>query len=230
MGADELTTLGDAVGLPEEFLAHLSRARPPLCPAIVTFEARALVPLWEEVERIAGAGAEPPYWGWSWPGSQALARYLLDHSAAVRGLSVLDLGAGNGLASVAARIAGARRAVANDVDPTASRMAERVAAANGVSIETETLDRLSSDLDGSFDVVLVGDLFYSSRLASRAERWLRRAREAGCSVLIGEPGRDYALRSGVTELARYRLRVPADLETVTEREARVLALEPTDRA
>lgn len=60
-----------------------------------------------------------PYWAFYWPGGQAIARYILDHPAAVRGRRVLDLGAGSGACGIAAAIAGAQRVLLNDIDPVA---------------------------------------------------------------------------------------------------------------
>ena len=69
-----------------------------------------------------------PFWSIYWPGGQALARYLLDHGPRLFGqlarakgrgegtVSVLDLGAGCGAATIAAKIAGAGDVLANDVD------------------------------------------------------------------------------------------------------------------
>ena len=205
--------------------SHMERTRPPLCPEIESCEGRSLLPLWEALESVCGERQDSPYWAWSWPGSQALARYLLDHPETVRGRAVLDLGAGNGLSAVAARIAGARAALANDVEPLACAMASFTAELNGVEVErSENILLYTVAAAGRFDVILVGDLFYSARLARRAERWLHRAREQGALVLIGEPGRGFALRRGGVERARYSVEVRADLERSARMDVRVLQM------
>ncbi|XP_017387660.1 electron transfer flavoprotein beta subunit lysine methyltransferase isoform X2 [Cebus imitator] len=58
-----------------------------------------------------------PYWAVYWPGGQALSRYLLDNPDIVRGKSVLDLGSGCGATAIAAKMSGASRILANDIDP-----------------------------------------------------------------------------------------------------------------
>lgn len=58
-----------------------------------------------------------PYWAIYWPGGQALSRYLLDNPAVVRGKSVLDLGSGCGATAIAAKMSGASKILANDIDP-----------------------------------------------------------------------------------------------------------------
>nr|XP_021513219.1 electron transfer flavoprotein beta subunit lysine methyltransferase isoform X2 [Meriones unguiculatus] len=58
-----------------------------------------------------------PYWAVYWPGGQALSRYLLDNPDVVRGKSVLDLGSGCGATAIAAKMSGASKVLANDIDP-----------------------------------------------------------------------------------------------------------------
>lgn len=205
--------------------SHMERTRLALCPEIETWEGRALLPLWEELESAFGAGQDPPYWAWSWPGSQALARYLLDHPETVQDREVLDLGAGNGLSAVAARLAGARAVLANDVDPLAAAMASLTASLNGVEMECGAEDLLDSDpVAGRFEVILVGDLFYSADLARRAGGWLRRTLGQGTLVLVGEPGRNFALGRELAERALYRVDVREDLESATRMNVRVLQM------
>lgn len=220
-------------GLPREFVqlveTHMRRTHPPLCPEIATWEApQQFVAVWDAVDEIRGY-EPPPYWAWSWPGSQALARYLLDNPDTVRGRKVLDLGAGNGLASVAAALAGASKVTANDIDPWAGHMTAAHAELNRVVVELDARDLLADVTPpAACDVVLVGDLFYARDLAEQAERWLGAARSSGCEVLLGEPGRAFALRDGVRELAGYDVAVSEELENVTSVRARVLRLERDD--
>lgn len=200
--------------------------RPALCPEFSTKEATSLVSFWEEIELLRGRECEPPFWGWSWPGSQALARFLLDAPEWVRGREVLDVGCGNGLSCLAAGMAGAHRVVANDIDPFALRMARAHAVLNGRSLTAASADLLAADPPvPPFEVVLIGDLFYARELARRVELWARRARERGAVVLIGDPERAYAPREGMTCLASYDVPVDPEVETVGVRRAHVLLME-----
>ncbi len=211
----------------DQLVARFLRpVRLSLCPELHAREATSLVPFWEEVESLVGRECEPPFWGWSWPGSQALARFLLDDPGWVRGRDVLDLGCGNGLSCVAAQMAGARRVVGNDIDAFALRMAQVHAALNGQS-PTSTSDDLLAAAPPfpPFGVLLIGDLFYARDLARRVERWARRALERGAVVLIGDPDRTYAPRQGVTRLASYDVPVDPEVETVRVRRAHVLLME-----
>ena len=76
----------------------------------------------------------------------------------------------------------------------------------------------------ALDVLLIGDLFYARDLAARVERWARRARELGAVVLIGDPGRAYVPRQGVTHLASYDVPVDPEVETVRVRRTQVLLM------
>src|SRR5262249_30592727 len=77
-------------------------ASPPLVPEIRLHLASAVTPLWRATEAtLAAREVPPPYWAFAWPGGQALARFVLDHCAVVRGRSVLDFAAGSGLAGIA---------------------------------------------------------------------------------------------------------------------------------
>ena len=74
-----------------------------------------------------------------------MARHILDSSEIVRGLRVADVGAGSGIASIAAVMAGAAHVLAVDVDPLAAAAIAINADANDVAatIETTTEDCLA---------------------------------------------------------------------------------------
>lgn len=59
-----------------------------------------------------------PFWSIYWPGGQGLARFVLDEGSALFSSSrnVLDLGAGCGATAIAAKLRGASKVVANDID------------------------------------------------------------------------------------------------------------------
>src|SRR6266403_436054 len=52
--------------------------------------------------------------------------------------------------------------------------------------------------------MLAGDICYEKPLAERVMAWLGAARDAGATVLIGDPGRSYFPRSGLVKLAEYQ--------------------------
>ena len=96
------------------FVRANTRLKPvPHVPEILLHVADESVAIWQKTEEeLEQIGLPPPYWAFAWAGGQALARYLLDHRAAVAGLRVLDLAAGSGLVAIAAAKAGAAPAFA----------------------------------------------------------------------------------------------------------------------
>lgn len=139
------------------FGARLALQRPPLCPELELWLMGETVDLEAGCRELA-EGEAPPYWAFCWGSGQALARHLLDHPELVRGLRVVDLGTGSGVAAIAAARAGAREVVAVDIDPTARRAAERNAAHNGVAIATATV------VPERFDLLLAADVLYETGL------------------------------------------------------------------
>jgi predicted nicotinamide N-methyase len=209
-----------------ELLDRYTDFRPaPLAPEIRVFHARGLVEIWEAAERLAGRTLPPPYWAYPWPGGAALARVVLDRPAWIAGRRVLDLGAGGGVASLAAARAGAREAVANDLDPWALATARLAADRQGLTLTPLLADLTAHPeaIDG-YDVVLCGDLAYERRVAPRIRALLERAAARGALVLAADAGRAYFDDAGMRCLAEYTIPVPRDLEGVDARTARVYRL------
>jgi len=201
---------------------HTVEAHPFLCPELKTREGLMLIPLWEATEALAGDKLELPFWAYSWPGSQAIARHVLDHPETVRGRVVLDLGCGNGIAGMAAVLSGASTVVANDIDPAALRMTEFHAEQNGLSLDLSRDDLLGRPpLVPPVEVILVGDMFYTRRLAERVAPWLDDAARAGARVLLGDPGRAYLPTSGLDLLQSYDISVSTEIESTSLRSTRV---------
>src|SRR5262245_31671569 len=163
----------------------------PLAPELRLHLAEESLAIWRQTEEELGRiNVPPPWWAFAWAGGQALARYILDNRALVAGRVVLDLGAGSGLAGIAAMKAGAARVQAADTDPFALAAIALNAAANAVALEATGRDLLAAKPAG-FDVVLVGDLFYERPLAERVLAFLEAASGEGAAVLVGDPRRSY---------------------------------------
>jgi predicted nicotinamide N-methyase len=198
-------------------------AAAPLVPELSLHLADAALPLWEATEATLGQiGLPPPYWAFAWPGGQALARYLLDHRALVAGRSVLDFGAGCGIAALAAAHAGAASVTAADIDDFAAAAIALNATLNRLVITVATDDVLTAP--PACDLLLLGDMCYERPLAERATGWARAAARAGVTVLLADPGRAYRPTDGLEALARYAVPTSLDLEDRTERETVVWRL------
>lgn len=203
---------------------HMDLAKQYLCPELLTFQANRIAPFWEAVR--AGCGGEgPPYWGWSWPGTVGLARYVIDNPDLVEGKSVLDLGAGNGLATLASIHAGARACIANDIDPISMCMVRAHLQLNDMVATLDERNLLVTDpAETDCDVILVGDLFYEHGLAAAAAAWLQKSCDLGRLVLIGEPGRNHPPTERITVIQTYQLLVSVELENRPTRKTRVLKM------
>jgi predicted nicotinamide N-methyase len=119
----------------------------------------------------------------------------------VRGKRVLDLGAGGGIVSIAAALAGAREIIASEADPIGRVALALNLAANGVN--ASIVSDLTSEPPPAADLVAGGDVFYAPEVAERMLPFLDRCREAGIEVLVGDPGRKYLPRDELEPLAEY---------------------------
>lgn len=180
-------------------------------PEIKLHLADDAVALWQLTEEQLGElGLPPPFWAFAWAGGQALARYLIDNPEIARGRDVLDVASGSGLVAIAAMHAGAKSAIAVDIDAFACEAAKLNAALNNVSIETSSADPLGQPTP--CDLILVGDLFYDRDLAPRVLAWLIQLQASGKQVLIGDPGRTYLPRDKLEQIAAYNIPVTRALE------------------
>jgi predicted nicotinamide N-methyase len=208
-----------------DLLDALIRAHTVIVPAPLVPELRLRLlteacPLWRaNEEEAAAAGLVEPWWAFSWPGGQALARYVLDHPETVRGKRVLDFGAGCAVEALAALRAGAATAVAIDVDPIAAAAARLNAELNGLPLDTGTRDPVG-DLVAA-DLVLAGDVFYEKALAARAVRWLQ---SLGVPVLLGDPARGFLDPGGLERAATYLAHADGDTTGAALRETHVYRL------
>ena len=173
--------------------------------------ASEAVPLWRKTEEeLCEMGLPPPFWAFAWAGGQALARYILDNPHIVRGKACLDFATGSGLVGIAAMMAGAARVTAVDIDPFAIEAAAINASANDVVLTTACCDLIGAP--NEHQVVLAGDICYERDLAASLVVWLQGLAVGGTLVLIGDPGRAYLPKEGLTRLASYQVPVTRDLE------------------
>ncbi|XP_070351323.1 electron transfer flavoprotein beta subunit lysine methyltransferase isoform X2 [Equus asinus] len=158
-----------------------------------------------------------PYWAIYWPGGQALSRYLLDNPDVVRGKSVLDLGSGCGATAIAAKMSGASRILANDIDPIAGMAITlncELNQLNPLPILTKNILDLEQD---KWDLVVLGDMFYDEDLADGLHHWLKNCFWTHRTrVLIGDPGRPqfsgHSIQHQLRKVVEYSLPEPTRRE------------------
>jgi len=193
----------------------------PLCPEIRLHLLRDDAPVWHASEKhlFDDAGLRP-YWAFCWGSGQALARYVLDHPELVRGQRVLDFGAGCGVASIAAAMAGAAQVTATEIDPFAVVAIETNARLNGVAVEPSLEDVVQTNR-GDWEVLLAADVCYWSSNTA----WLRSLAEHEGIVLVSDPGRPNFERSAFRELARYQVRTVPEIERYSIKETAVYSFQ-----
>jgi predicted nicotinamide N-methyase len=201
---------------------HTAPGQAPLVPEITLHLATELTPIWQASEAwLAERNIAPPYWAFAWPGSQALARMVLDDPALVHGQRVLDFAAGCGLAAIAAARAGAAHVTAAEIDPMALAACRLNAAANFVAIETAA-DVVGTD--AGWHTVLAGDVCYEAPMTHHILPWLRGLAARGAAVWLADPGRAYLPREGLVRHARYDVPTTRELEDRDLREVTVYRL------
>ena len=210
---------------PRPFIKENLRLQPaPSVPEILLYTAHSGSGLW----RLLGRDNEaPPYWAYQWAGGAVLARHILARPEIVAGRRIVDLGTGSGLVGIAAMKSGARHVVAVDVDPVAIAAAGLNAEANGVALEFRCADILDGEPPDA-DIVLVGDLFYETGLATRVLAFLDRCHAAGVNVLIGDPRRKDLPTETLVLAAEYAVADFGDTPDGTQRNSGVYGLRPGD--
>jgi predicted nicotinamide N-methyase len=185
---------------------------PPHTPELVLRLADEVTPIWRLTEEaLQEIGLPPPFWAFAWAGGQALARYVLDHPDLVAGKRVIDFASGSGIVGIAAMKASAASVLAADIDVFCGAALALNAEANGVEIAFTDQDLLDAPPPPA-DVILAGDICYEKPLAEKVIAWLAAGRAAGATVLIGDPGRSYFPREGLTKLAEYQVPTTRELE------------------
>ncbi len=195
--------------------ANTKLIAPPLVPEIRLHLAEESLPIWRNTEEELGAmNVPPPYWAFAWAGGQAVSRYILDNPTLASGKRVLDLGAGAGLAAIAALKAGASAAVCADIDEVSLAAARLNAEANGATLAVTSQDLLAAPPPDDVGVIIVGDLFYERALADRVLVFIEAALalEPAPLILIGDPQRSYFPRGRFQKLKEYRVPVTRELE------------------
>ena len=210
---------------PAAFIAANTRLQPvPHATEIQLWLADEITPLWRLTEEELGEiGLPPPFWAFAWAGGQALARWLLDHPEEAAGKRVIDFASGSGLVGVAARKAGAASVLCADIDPFCGAAVALNATANGVALDFTDRDLLDAPPPEA-DLICAGDVCYEKPMTDRVLAWLDQAKARGTRVLIGDPGRTYFPKDGLTFLAEYRVPTTRELEDQEVKRASVWAL------
>ena len=206
-----------------ELLNELCPFRPVTgCPEIQVRSSMAIFALWEAWEKEAGQECPVPFWAVVWPAARVLARFLLNQPDLARGLEVIEIGCGGGVASIAAAKAGARKVTANDIDPIALAIARENGAHNRVSLQFDSENRIETGSIGQAQLLLCSEFFYlkleSLAFAGLLDRW----KERSVTILIGDSGRAFVPKDYREVLWEESVDVDSDLEGKEKRLVRIL--------
>ncbi|WP_408887457.1 class I SAM-dependent methyltransferase [Teichococcus rhizosphaerae] len=205
---------------------HTAIARPGLVPEIALHLATEITPIWQASEEwLQARGIEPPFWAFAWPGSQVLARLILDGAIPVAGRRVLDFAAGGGLAAIAAARRGAAPVEAAEIDRLAIAAIHLNATLNGVAVAAAEADVVGQPR--RWDTVLAGDVCYEAPMTGHIMPWLRRLAAEGADVLLADPGRAYLPKEGLEAVATMRVPTTRELEDRDWREVTIYRVRAT---
>ena len=148
---------------------------------------------------------DPPYWAHLWVGATALARYLADPAAELRGRSVLDLGCGVGLPGLVAAARGAEVWFA-DREPAALEFVTASIERNGFrTCRTVAVDFVRDRPERRFDVVIGAEIVYEPAAYAPLAAFLDEAVVPGGELLLTDAFRaDAATFFAVLERRGFR--------------------------
>ncbi len=150
------------------------------------------------VEQIEFLMDTPPYWAFCWASGQVMARYLLDHPEQVQGKTVLDFGCGSGVVAIAAKLAGARRAIALDIDPAALTASALNAELNRVDIDLR--DQLTGvDIETRNTTMIIADVFYDRNNIPMLSSFIHEYAD----IIVADSRVKPSELTGVQEVSRY---------------------------
>lgn len=125
-------------------------------------------------EEIQTAMNNPYYWVFCWASGQVLARWILDNKQQFINKTVVDFGSGSGIAAIAAKLAGAKRVIACDLDPDAILASRANAELNQVKLEY--LENFN-DLNDQVDMIIVADVLYDKGNLIWLDKFIKAAKQ-----------------------------------------------------
>ena len=145
----------------------------------------------DDEQRFLGAAVRVPYGLALWPSSIALAHEIATRP--MKGMRILELGAGTGLSGVVAASLGAH-VVQTDKDDVALSLSTTNAKRNGVTTMEHRLADWTAWTDtDSYDFIFGADVLYGTAVHSHLEAIFERNLAPGGRVLISDPFRKMSM-------------------------------------
>eukprot|EP00980_Cylindrotheca_fusiformis_P016401 scaffold4887_cov118-Cylindrotheca_fusiformis.AAC.11 len=138
-----------------------------------------------------------PYGAVLWPAAWAVAKYILsDQKIPLEELTILELGTGTGLVSIATALGGAKKVIATDYEPFALKLTSYAADTfhprlRRTTIETRLLDMCNyGQALPEAELVVAADIMYEPKTGVAMAHRAVEALEKGSRVIVGDsPGR-----------------------------------------
>ncbi|HJQ21059.1 MAG TPA: 50S ribosomal protein L11 methyltransferase [Gemmatimonadaceae bacterium] len=153
---------------------------------------RALI-TWLDEQTYLSSEERRQYGTVLWPASIALALEIGERASQLNERTVLELGAGVGLAGIAAAIVGAR-VVQTDRDEDALALCRENAARNHVTTDVRRADWTTWAETGRYDWVIASDILYRSSLHEQLRAIFDASLAPGGTLLIADPLRSASVR------------------------------------
>jgi methyltransferase-like protein 23 len=133
-------------------------------------------------------GGQPrlPFGSALWPAAIALAHELA--ARVLRGVSLLELGAGTGLPGIVAATLGAR-VVQTDRNAAALLVCRRNAERNGVVLEQRAADWAAWNEPGTYDIIVGADILYADGIHPQLRHIFETNLAPGGRLLLADPFR-----------------------------------------
>jgi predicted nicotinamide N-methyase len=152
----------------------------------------------EEAAENQVLSAGDPYGAVLWPAAWAVSNYILSNStmkAKLPETTILELGTGTGLVSIATAIGGAKRVIATDYEPLTLKLVS-YAGATFHSLSETTLHTQLLDMRDYYqplphaDLVVAADIMYEPKTGEAMAHRAVEALKNNCRVIVGDsPGR-----------------------------------------